>query len=277
MAILKKKTTRNEEDIKKRKITMPNSTMMSVKVLKIEERYQRLIDLEQVRQIRDEFDPYLFQPLTVCERNGEYYIVDGWHRFYAVKDSVEEVPCVLWRGLTYSGECKRFREINTKRKALNASVVFHSMVEEGNLEAIDVVKILKRNGFAYNRYNQTAKENVIGSPAKMLRLYKTNGADLLDRTLMITRKAWHGIKESLLVVMLTGLNTFLRENEMVDDAILVKALSKFPPEIIRGRATYYITADKITGISGGDCKYIYVANAIKEIYNKQAPKKLQIA
>ncbi len=275
MDILKRKAKKSEQ-VEKTKIIMPKSVTLSTKILKIDESYQRLIDHSMVRKIRENFDPDLFQALIISERDGEYHVVDGGHRLTAVQGLVDEVPCVLWQGLTYEEECQKFRKLNTNRKSLNASVVFHSMVREGDVSAMDVVRILRKNGFTYNRYNQITKENMIGSPSKMMKLYKAHGADSLDRTLSISRKAWHGEKEGILSTMLTGLNTFLTENDGVDDNILIKALSKVDPKLIKGRAAYYVTADTITGMNGGSCRYTHVANAIKEVYNKQAPKSLRI-
>lgn len=277
MAILKKKTQGNLHGVQKDRVIMPKSVTLSTKVLKIDESYQRLIDHSMVHRIRDNFDPDLFQSLIVSEREGEYHIVDGGHRFCAIKDAVKEVPCILWQGLTYEQECEKFRKLNTNRRSLNASVVFHSMVREGDADATDVVRVMRTNGFTYNRYNQTSKENMIGSPSKMLKLYRANGVELLDRTLNICRKAWHGTKNSLLTTMLTGLHTFLTENTDIDDKILIKALSKVEPKLIKGQAAYYITADTITGLSGSSCRYTHIANVIKDHYNKQAPKSLQIA
>lgn len=277
MAILKKKMEESEGINKRAKIIMPKSVTLSTRVLKIDKSYQRLINPSMVQQIRDNFDPDLFQSIIVSERDGEYHVVDGGNRLTAVKDLVKEVPCILWQGLTYEQECAKFRKLNTHRRSLNASVVFHSMVCEKNSEALDVVGIMRKNGFTYNRYNQTTKENMIGSPSKMLKLYRTNGEDLLNKTLNISRKAWHGAKDSLLTTMLTGLHTFLTENRDIDDQILIKALSKVEPKLIKGRAAYYVTADTITGLSGGSCRYTHIANVIKDLYNKQAPKKLQIA
>lgn len=256
---------------------MPKSVTLSTKVLKIDESYQRTIDHSMVHRIRDNFDPDLFQSLIVSERDGEYHIVDGGHRFCAVHNIVKEVPCILWQGLSYEQECEKFRKLNTHRRSLNASVVFHSMVKEGNIDALDVVDIMRKNGFTYNRYTQTSKDNMIGSPSKMLKLYRANGAELLDKTLNVCRKAWHGSKDSLLVTMLTGLHTFLAENTEIDDKILIKALSKVEPKLIKGQAAYYVTADTITGLSSGSCRYTHIANVIKDYYNKQAPKSLQIA
>lgn len=278
MAILRRrKGEENETANTKAKVVMPKTVTLETRVLKIDKSYQRLINYAMVQDIRDNFDPDLFQALIVSERDGEYYIVDGGHRFLAIEKLVKEVPCILWQGLTYEEECEKFRKLNTHRRSLNASVVFHSMVREGNEDALDVVRVMKENGFAYNRYNQTTKENMIGSPSKMLKLYRANGEELLNRTLNVSRKAWHGAKDSLLTTMLTGLHTFLSENQGVDDAILIKALSKVESKLIKGQAAYYITADTITGLSGSNCKYVHIANVIKDHYNKQAPKGLQVA
>lgn len=275
LSLMKKVESKEIED-KKAKIVMPKSVMLSTKVLEIDEEYQRLLNHDMVREIKDKFDPDLFQSLIVSERGGRYFVVDGMHRLIAINGMIDEVPCILWQGLTYEEECAKFRKLNTNRKGLNSSVVFHSMVCEGDPTAMQVVQILNANGFTYNRYNQTSKENMIGSPSRMMKIYNTNGRIALDRLLYISRRAWHGTKDSLITTMLAGLNTFLTENDDIDDNILIEALSVVDPKIIKGRAAYYVTADTITGLNSGSSKQIHIANAIKEIYNKSVPKNLKI-
>ena len=160
----------------------------------------------------------------------------------------------------------RKRNQETSQDARKAQVIMPKSVTLST-------KVLKID----NRYTQTSKENMIGSPSKMLKLYRANGGDLLDRTLNVCRKAWYGSKDSILTTMLTGLHTFLAENTDIDDKILIKALSKVEPKLIKGQAAFYITADTITGLSDGSCRYAHIANVIKDHYNKQEPKNLQIA
>ena len=88
MAILRKKNGEKQAENAKAKIVMPKSVTLSTKVLKIDKSYQRLINYAMVQDIRDNFDPDLFQSIIVSERDGEYYVVDGGHRFLAVEKLV---------------------------------------------------------------------------------------------------------------------------------------------------------------------------------------------
>ena len=281
MAILKRKTGKNKEtfnltETEKGRVTMPKIVMLSPKMLKVDESYQRKLDKRRAKEINDEFDPDLFGILVVSERDGNFFVVDGRHRLCAVADFLSEVPCALWQGLTYEEECVKFRKLNSNRKGLNASVIFHETVCEGDKNAVRVANILKVFGFSYNRDNQTTRNNVIGSPKRMLDIFISDGERALQRLLFINRRAWHGNKESLTATMLVGLNTFLTENKNINDEYVIKALEKIDPKLIKAQASYYVTADNISGISGGSSRYIHIANAIKSIYNKSVPKNARI-
>ena len=274
MGIMKRKSSKQNERIGDMK--MPKAISLSTKLLTIDTSYQRKVDLERVRQIEDEFDPDLFGHLVVSKRNDNLYVVDGGHRFLAVKDFLSEVPCCLWQGLTYEEECAKFRKLNCNRKSLNASVVFNALVCEGDKTALKVVKIMNDFGFTYNRDNQTTKNNMIGSPKRIMQIYEKDGEEELQRLLYINRRAWHGAKEGLTATMLVGLNTFLTENPQAQDNYVIKTLEKIEPNVIKGQASYYVTADNIVGLSGGSSRYVHIANAIKSAYNKTAPKNARI-
>lgn len=255
---------------------MPRIMLIPTDKLNVDESYQRKPDAHMVHKISEKFDPDLLGIIVVSERNEKLWIVDGQHRWAAVKNFLKEVPCMLWQGLTYEEECAKFRKLNSNRKGLNGSIIFHEMVCEGDALAVETAEIIQKNRFDYNRYNYTTRENVIGSPMKMRSLLEVNGKDSLNRLLYINRKAWHGAKEGLLVSLLVGLNTFLRENPDVKNEYVINALSKTPPALIKAQATYYINADTIGGMSGEKSRHIHVANAIKAAYNKYAPKSERI-
>ena len=71
---------------------------ISLKDLKVDPKYQRLINLNFIRRAK-EFDPKLVKPLSVfLLPNGDYFIVDGQHTACLagvyVKDPEKfEVPC----------------------------------------------------------------------------------------------------------------------------------------------------------------------------------------
>lgn len=278
MEILKRKPKKDAGKVSKCvDVEMPKVVMLDTDLLTVDKSYQRIIDSSMVNLINDEFDPDLFGILTVSMRDGKLYVVDGQHRLSAVKDFLKKVPCALWQGLTYEEECEKFIKLNSNRKSLNASIIFHGKVREGDKEANAVVRIMKRNGFNYNRHNQVTKNNVIGSPARMLQIYTDNGAEALNKLLNINRKAWHGDKAGITATMLVGLNTFLKENPQAKDEYIIRALESTDPTVIKGQALYYITADNISGVSGGSSRYIHIANAIKAAYNRVAPKSERVA
>lgn len=276
MKILRKRTIDANENKKIKDMRMPKAVSLSTKLLTIDDSYQRKVDLSRVKEIEEEFDPDLFGYIVVSERDNKLNIVDGGHRFLAVKDFLSEVPCCLWQGLTYEEECAKFRKLNCNRKSLNASIVFNALVCEGDETAVKVVNIMKAYGFTYNRDNQMTKNNVIGSPKRIMQIYEKYGEEELNRLLYINRRAWHGVKDGLTATMLVGLNTFLVENPKAKDQYIIKTLEGIEPNIIRGQASYYVTADNISGISGGSSRYMHIANAIKAAYNKTVPKSARI-
>ena len=65
-------------------------------------------------------------------------------------------------------------------------------------------------------------------------------------------------------------------NPQAQDNYVIKTLEKIEPNVIKGQASYYVTADNIVGLSGGSSRYVHIANAIKSAYNKTAPKNARI-
>lgn len=260
----------------KKKMALPKLTMLKTDSLTIDKTYQRKIDLKHVKEIEDKFDPDLFGIIVVSERDGKYYVVDGQHRWLAVKDYFDELPCLLWQGLSYIEECKKFKKLNFLRKALNSNIIFHNMVCSQEENALAVVHIMEKHGFSYNRDNQLAKDNVIGSTKRMLEIYTRYGENALDRLLYIIRRSWHGTKSGLSATVLVGINTFLIENPKAKDEYIIKTLEKLEPSMLKVQASYYITADNINGLSGGSSRFVHIANAIKAAYNKVAPRSERI-
>lgn len=253
-------------------INLPKTVNLSVSQLKVDDSYQRNIIPNHVNNIRKNFDPDLFGTIVVSERDGHYHVIDGQNRLEAVRDKVDKIPCSVWTGLTYEQECAKFRKLNSNRRALNASIIFNSKVCEGNKTAIKVAQIIRQYGFKYNRYNMSVKENMIGSPARMLDIYERDGESVLCRTLNVCRKAWHGEKTSLRTQMIVALKTLIVDYPELDDNHLIKVLSGVSPQAVSQLAAVYVTAKNIGVVQGGGSKYVHIANAMREIYNDGLPK-----
>lgn len=273
MGLLKRKITDGF-----RGISLPKTIDIAIDKLVIDGAYQRDLNASHINDIRSHFDPDLFQTITVSEREGIFYVIDGMHRLMAVKGRVDKVPCSVWTGLTQQQEAGKFHKLNSNRRALNASVKFQSMVCEGNPLAIHTVNIMSKYGYKYNRYNMMTGENIIGSPSRMMQILERDGERVLCRILNINRKAWHGEKSSLRVQMLVALKTLVVDYPDLDDEHLIKVLSNVSPQAVTQLAAVYVTAQNIGVVQGGGAKYVHIANAMREIYNngisKKTPEKL---
>lgn len=99
---------------------------VSKEVLRIDTTYQRQPSLDKARRILENFMWVAFGVLIVSVRKTdggtvEYWILDGGHRWTAVKMDPEilQVPCLLFYNLTIEDEAKVFKQMNTIRSPLH--------------------------------------------------------------------------------------------------------------------------------------------------------------
>lgn len=250
---------------------MPTTKNLCIKDLNYAN-YQRIQNLARIKEIHNNLDWDIFGVITVSYRDGKFYVVDGQHRVEAARGITETLPCQVWHDLTYKQECEKFSKLNTLRKSLNAAQKFFADVEMGDEDAVAVVRIAKKFGFALNKNNYHCKENEIGSPKTLWYIKKNYSERILEDTLYVLRTAWGGGKEYIGSDNIRGIAMFLFNHSDANRDILVEALRGITPNDIKFRA--------ITNSMSFNNKYaptritqVQRANAICDFYNNTARAK----
>ena len=130
-------------------------TWVKVKDLKVDPKYQRLINLGFIKRA-EKFDPLLVKPLSVFERpNGHLMVVDGQHTTVLSATYVEdadnfELPCQIQvhpSSFTTQqcerAEAKYFKRFNSLRNTVSAVAKLRSDIAQGATYALTIEESFK--------------------------------------------------------------------------------------------------------------------------------------
>ena len=252
-----------------RKITRAAS-IRSIKMrdLRISPRSQREVNENRVKKIRDTIDLDRLGTLTVSHRDGLYWIIDGQHRFHALREHLQrefgddwadwEIQTWCYFGLTEQQEAERFLQFNDTL-AVNAYDRFRVGVAAGLPVPTDIDRIVRSLGLKVAR---TKDPGHIGAVASLEHAYRT-GIPILVTMVSTIRDAWDGIGYDS--PMMDGLTMFIaRYDGQFDRDRLVKRLGAIRNGA-RGVRQSAGTEREATGCSWAEAH----AAALVKIYNKQ--------
>lgn len=122
--------------------------MLHKDVLVVDAAYQRDVVAQKVTAITGSWSHMACGALTVAERNGTFYVIDGGHRLAASKrrSDITQLPCVVFQSAGVKEEARGFLDVNTGRKPVNALVKHKALLAAGDETAIFVQKLCEMNG-----------------------------------------------------------------------------------------------------------------------------------
>jgi hypothetical protein len=141
-----------------------------------------------IEEIAGDFDPDKFGTLTVSERNGTYWVVDGGHRRTALSRMGYEdqmVQCWVYHGLSEQEEADLFLDLNNVR-VVSGMDKFKVAVIAGRDVEVDIDRIVKAAGLSIGGRSGTSVR-CIGA---LTRVYEANGPQVLADTLCVLRDAY---------------------------------------------------------------------------------------
>ncbi len=122
--------------------------MLHKDLLIVDATYQRDVVAQKVTAITAAFSHMAFGALTVAERNGKFYVIDGGHRRAAAmrRSDITYVPCVVFQTSDVKEEARGFLDVNTGRKPVNAVVKHKALLAAGDETALFVQKLCEQHG-----------------------------------------------------------------------------------------------------------------------------------
>ena len=258
-------------------VQTPQIAHVMLGMLNIDRGYQRDIRDRKVKGLKANWDWRKFDPLSVSRRidgprKGELFVWDGQHRYLAASElfsEYQELPCYI-NDLTYQQEAELFARQHENESAVGGNSRFNALLQAGDPEATDVVRIVQDTGFRVNlRQYSTHKGtegNAIQAMAALLRLYQTLGPDELRVTLHVISRSWPvGVPERINARIIGGVAHFIHHFPEAKVEHLIAQLSlpdATPQRILQGAAVYSATGGSMGGLQPA------ASRAILDKYNR---------
>lgn len=202
---------------------------------------------------------------VVSRRNGQWYVVDGFHRVTALRlldfSPDDTIQCEVYEDFNLQDEAEMFLERND---VLAVSIFdrFRVALTAGRQREMDVDRTVRAQGLRIGDY--TPKDDdppTVSAIGTLLRIYDQGGTNGLGYVLRIVRDAYGA--GAFKTEVLTGVALFVeRYAGQFDLDTLIERLSATP----RGVNGLLQSAEKLR-LGTGSSRGTAVAGAIVEAYN----------
>lgn len=218
-----------------------------------------------VKNIIENFDYRLVDPVKVVCRNGEYYAWDGQQTTTALREMFGNsylVPCMIYRDVPTAKEEAILFENKNDRKArspVSDRDLWKSKISRGDISTKRILEICGNYGYdvfyANKKHGKTVRAlHAVG------KIYKFLGDEKFGELFSVLRETWYGNENALKANMLYGLALFIDcYHGKYDRERLVSKLKDKTPEGILAAAT--------ASAAVGNIKY---AREILNVYNNHA-------
>ncbi len=202
--------------------------------------YQRPLDPARVRRMRAEFDTALLGIVDVSARgDGRYALVDGQHRWAAVKAQHGDqapIACNVHTGLSVEQEAELFFQIDRSRRRLTGWDRWWA--RHGSAE--QAVLGIERTVAAHQlRVGAATRDGSVRATKALEDVVAIDGTGLLDSTLGVLTAAWGRSAAPLDGVHIHGLALVLHHYDLqaeLDPDRLIAAMQDIAPRQVKARA-----------------------------------------
>lgn len=235
--------------------------------------YQRPPDMSRARKLAAKWDWTMLDPLVVSIRKdgphaGEYFVVDGQHRYLAAAEifpDTEELPALVLR-LTVEEEARRFARQGENVRRVNARDLFRARIEARDPDALALRALVERQGWRIvaSAHSAPNSNNDIIAVQRIVSIYNGYGPTILELTLKVLAEAYGHKSFAIDNRMLGGVSHFLFHFPVANVGELTERLSRpegLPRRIYQASALYGTNGG---GRSGGNT---WVSRAILDVYN----------
>ena len=196
--------------------------------------YQRMLRMEKVSQIAENFSEYIANEPKVSYRDGRFYVFDGQNTVEARRTcnggKDVTIRCKVFYGLTKEDEATLFAIQTGNATCLTAGERLRANLVAENPDALYFVGITSNAGveFAYDGIRAPWKIYCIGTAYE---LYKQYGGERYVEMLHIINEAWKGNVDAYLAGVIRGCGPLhLRIRGRVQPGAAGAAAGKDTPE-----------------------------------------------
>lgn len=242
-----------------------------LKDVRVSSHAQRDVNKARVAKILEHLDYDLLGTFTVSHRDGYYWLVDGQHRFQALKEywgedyGEWEIQAWCYTGLTEEQEAERFLKFN-ETLAVDSWARFKVGVTAGRAAECDVNRIVLSQGLHVSRQPGPNSVTAVGTLMKIYRLY---GASALQRVLATLRDSLGDDYSSWL---LEGLAVFYgRVEGRCNPEHLIERMALLPRGSAGIRQAAYLLRERL-----GETLVQCVAAILSEVHDQALPHSKRI-
>jgi hypothetical protein len=232
--------------------------------LEIDEAYQRALGVF-VNTIVEDFEPAMVGTLLVNRRGKKMYVIDGQHRLVALRRlGIQDVPCVVYNGLSRADEAKLFAKLQTERRRIRPTQRFQAEVVAKDPRALAIKKVLENVDVVMSDVGgRLMAPHEVAAVVALERVYEAHGASRLEEVLTTIRLAFPDEKGALSNDMILGVSSFIA-TEKPDIDRLIRMLAQVTAWDLKARAT---ALRQGRGVGGGSPAYM--AEAIGSVYRRR--------
>lgn len=211
-------------------------TELSVNDLTVDPQVQRFhFNPRKVEAIVKGFNPNLLNLITVSKRNAAtYIIVDGWHRWEAVRrltDSTGTIRARVYEGLTQAEEAKMFLDLNPGNQP-TAMDRYRMRLIIGDPVIVAADKAVHEYGWAVHPLPGTSHLQCVKALERVQILANKSEANegLLGDTMRVISRAWGHARENATAILIEGLAALLAEVrglKQFDESRLIAQLKSY--------------------------------------------------
>jgi hypothetical protein len=123
--------------------------MIAKEELHVDHSYQRdKINEGRVNEVASNWDWVMCGALSVSERDGQWFVMDGQHRKLAAdkRSDIKELPCMVFALESQQKEAGAFVGLNSQKTAVSGIDKFKAMIVAGDKSAIGLNAVLQSTG-----------------------------------------------------------------------------------------------------------------------------------
>ena len=231
--------------------------------LSVDFSYQRVPSSKKVTKIVKEFSDYAFGVIEVSQRvNGNYVVVDGWHRVCAAKlHGLTRIPCNVHEGMTHAEEAAMFVDLNSNRKPMSAVQKHIGDLQAGRYLAKYVQAVCDLNYVIISKDSKRPK--TVKSIWRLYDLAQTS-TDLLETTIFILSRLCLNVH--ITDRMLGGVSYLLKNVDAPKDQIISRLLKSNIEELDASAYKYQVRENRQSNAAWG--------YGMLEVINKRKRTKL---
>jgi hypothetical protein len=200
----------------------------------------------------------------INHRDGIYWVCDGQHRIYALKqngfDGKDVLDCEVYENLTDQEMAEIFLGRDSRR-AISPYDKFHVACTAGRKRENDIRRVVEANGLKVGR---TKEENTIGAIGALGKVYDRSGDVVVGQVVRAIKHAFAGDPTAFAPELIEGIGlVFNRYNGKTNEKELAARLAA-TAHGVRGLLRRVESQRERTGNQKSQC----VAATVVDIYNK---------